>query len=120
MSRASSAHVDTEKVSPPRPFEGMPAFSALLASDPDLQVYRSFNDLASRNLLCMQSELFDLEDRLRYLDEQAQRIMDTNAEGAGDVKLAAKSWNYALESERSKERVRIMREIRLLLAQYRT
>ena len=110
---------DIEKNLDKKTPEGIVAFSALLASDPALQVYRSFNELASRNLVCMQSELFELEERLRYLDEEDQHLVDSGVEGSGEVKQAAKSWTFALQSERERERVTLTRQIRSLLAEYR-
>lgn len=99
--------------------DGIAAFSALLASDPSLQVYRSFNELASRNLVCMQSELFELEDRLNALDEDDQRVVDSGMPGSAEIRQAMGSWTFALQDERQQDRVKIMRQIRTLLADYR-
>ena len=117
--------VDTEKSTSPKALlEGVASLSDLLSSDRDLQVYRKFGSLASRNLLCMQSELFDLETRLKFLDEEDSQIIASETKGYGDVLQSAKSWQYCLErqseDERTKERVRLMREVRGLLAEYRT
>ncbi|KAL9057709.1 MAG: hypothetical protein Q9162_002183 [Coniocarpon cinnabarinum] len=109
---------DVEKDAQAGPLEGIAAFSALLASDPSLQVYRSFRELTARNLVCMQSELFELEDKLKALDEDDRRLIELGSEDAADARQAAKSWTFALQTGRDKERVKITRQIRSLLADY--
>jgi len=126
-SNASQAH-DIER--PPEPqrqyLEGFPSLSALLSSDPDLQVYRRFNRLAARNLLYLQAEILDLESRLKEFD--AEDVEIANAEDdEGDwmeVKLNARCWEVFREraeqgEEKEKERMKLIRELRERLAEYR-
>lgn len=126
-SKASQMH-DIER--PPEPqrqyLEGFPSLSALLSSDPDLQVYRRFNRLASRNLLYLQAEILDLEWRLKEFD--AEDVEIANAEDdEGDwmeVKLSARCWEVFREraeqgEEKERKRMRLIRELRERLAEYR-
>lgn len=120
MDNLSGAEQRTESL---KMLPGVASLSALLASDRDLQVFRKFDALASRNLVCMQSELFELEARLHFLDEEDCQIISSKAEGYADVLQSSKSWQYCVErqseDERARERVQLMRELRRSLAEYR-
>lgn len=68
---------DPEHVMPPTStrhpagyLRGFPDFSAYVASDPDLEIYRRFNRLSARNILYLQSELLSLEAQLERFDAE--------------------------------------------------
>ncbi|OCL02415.1 hypothetical protein AOQ84DRAFT_423003 [Glonium stellatum] len=103
--------------------EGFPSVSALLSSDPDLQVYRRFNSLASRNLLYLQAEILDLEARLEELDAADLEAANVEDSEWMEVKLSARCWEAFTEKvengeEREVERIRLIRQIRERLAEY--
>ena len=80
--------------SPPRkpPSPGFAAFGDLLSTDPDLQIYHTFNDLASRNLAYLQSELLVLQAEIEGLDELNRREAEIRAEGWMEKQLPARCW----------------------------
>jgi len=47
---------------------GYPALARFIGSDKDFFVFRRFNTLSARNLLFLQGELIELEERLQELD----------------------------------------------------
>ncbi|ORX94882.1 hypothetical protein BCR34DRAFT_608126 [Clohesyomyces aquaticus] len=105
--------------------EGFPALSALLASDPDLQVYRRFNRLASRNLLYLQADILDLETRLKEYDTEDLEVSNSKDEGGEwmEVKLNARCWEVFREKaergeEKEQQRMRLIRDIRERMAEY--
>ncbi|OCK98222.1 uncharacterized protein K441DRAFT_482695, partial [Cenococcum geophilum 1.58] len=103
--------------------EGFHSLSALLASDPDLQVYRRFDSLASRNLLYLQAEILDLEARLEELDTADLEVANAEESEWMEVKLSARCWEAFVEKaesgeEREAERMRLIRQIRERLAEY--
>ena len=51
------------------PPNGYALFSVLIARHPELEVYRRFRRLSSRNLLYLQSELFSIEAQLDQMDK---------------------------------------------------
>lgn len=64
----------------PARIEGYPSFAYFIARDGDAAIYRKFDQLSARSLLYLQSELHELEGKLRQLDrEDAQ---DSNNEEA--------------------------------------
>lgn len=128
MALKPSPTVDIEQ--PPKPkkeyLEGFPSLSALLSSDPDLQVYRRFNRLASRNLLYLQAEILDLEARLKEFDADDVDIAGAEEDGSDwmDIKLNARCWEVFREraeqgNKKEHERMKLIREIRERLAEYR-
>ena len=48
--------------------QGYPEFAKFLCSDRDFFIFRKFNELAVRNLLYLQDELAELEEKLRTMD----------------------------------------------------
>ncbi|KAF2193950.1 hypothetical protein K469DRAFT_548266 [Zopfia rhizophila CBS 207.26] len=118
---------DVEQPSPASKqyLEGFPRLSALTASDPDLQVYRRFNRLASRNLLYLQAEILDLEARLKEFDAEDLELASAEEEGGDwmEVKLSARCWEVFREraeqgEKREKERMGLIKELRERLAEY--
>ncbi|KAK1623490.1 hypothetical protein BDP81DRAFT_332022 [Colletotrichum phormii] len=71
-------------------------FAEFSASDPELTIFRSFQVLASRNLLYLQSAMLEIENEMRELDEEDARDM-MNLE----VLLSTKCWETF--SARAKE-----------------
>lgn len=127
FSSKPSQAVDLEQSSPrtqKKYLEGFHSLSALLASDPDLQVYRRFDSLASRNLLYLQAEILDLEARLEELDAADLEVANAEESEWMEVKLSARCWEAFAEKaesgeEREVERMRLIRQIRECLAEYR-
>ncbi|OCK75096.1 hypothetical protein K432DRAFT_309310 [Lepidopterella palustris CBS 459.81] len=115
------------ELSPPQPakryLEGFPSLSALLASDPDLQVFRRFDRLASRNLLYLQAEILDLEARLDEFDAADLEVAAAEESGWIEVTLSARCWEVFAEKanlgeERESERMKLVLQIRERLAEY--
>jgi hypothetical protein len=99
---------------------GFPDFAAYIASDAELAIYRRFSRLSARNLLYLQSELLELEravDGFDTEDLQEQRGPDI------DEARIPRRWEEFVEMsekrEKEKERMRIVREVRRLMKEYR-
>lgn len=105
------------------PAPGFAAFGSFLGSDPDLQIYRKFNDLASRNLACMQSQLMALHTEIERLDELDRHDAETRPDGWMERQRPARSWEV-LESkaaegdEREKKRMDLILRLRNLMSEY--
>jgi len=98
---------------------GYAEFSAYIASDSDLQIFRSFKDLTSRNLLMLQSELLSLEARLRSIDqEEYQSIVEAKLncddEELIKLRLGIEHWETFVEeaSQSDANQSKTQREIR--------
>jgi hypothetical protein len=67
---------------------GYPDLAAWIAHDPDNEsfVFRKFNRLSARNLLNLQNEMLDLEERIDKLDREMGESKDPN------VLLSMKRW----------------------------
>ena len=123
----SQNHDIEQPPDPPKQYlEGFPSLSALLSSDPDLQVYRRFNRLASRNLLYLQAEVLDLEARLKESDAEDLAVANAEEDGGDwmEVKLNARCWEVFREraergEEKERERMKLIRELRGRMAEYR-
>lgn len=106
-----------------KPAPGFAAFGEFLAGDPDLQVYRKFEALASRNLAYLQSELMALSDEIRRLDDADCQAAATRDEGWMEDQLPARCWEVlerkAAEGSGSEmQRMRLVKRLRLLMAEY--
>ena len=68
------AAADVEHIYPEARRDGFPAVADWIARDPDNEtfIFRRFDELSVRNLLNLQSELIELETRLRALDEETR------------------------------------------------
>ena len=103
---------------------GFSALASLQSSDPDLQVYRRFASLASRNLAYLQSELMALEAEIASLDEEDVRDADEEAEGWLEKQLPARCWEVLERNandehnERDMQRMRLVRKLRSLMSDY--
>jgi antirestriction protein len=99
---------------------GYPSLAAFIASDVDQStlIFRQFDRLAARNLLCLQGELSLLEQSQDRLDEEYKTCSDvTEAESARDwaiLREKAASGTYVKE----RERMDLMMEIRKKTKEY--
>ena len=102
---------------------GYSAAASWLARDPDNEtfVFRKFDKLAALRLLCLQSELLDLEKRLEDMHVTTVESEDL------DVKEAAKTWETLVSQARegqgqvpgAVERMELVTEIGVKLDKYR-
>jgi len=74
----------SEKIQTLQYCPGHPELAAFQASDPDVAVFRKFNELGCRNLIEMQSILFALERDLRMVDERIDKSRTAKAESTLD------------------------------------
>ncbi|VUC31210.1 unnamed protein product [Clonostachys rosea] len=91
---------------------------AALDRDNETFIYRKFDELAARNLLYLQSELFFLEKRLNEFDKN-----DANSEDM-DLKDAARTWETLIQrhgagNEEAQARMDLILRIRGKLREYR-
>ena len=101
--------------------KGYPSLAAFIASDCDKStaIYRRFDRLSARNLLYLQSELLELEARQDALDAE-------DSCGLIEDKESSRNWQVlqrrAAEpgNTKQKERVKVLKEIRELMKEYRT
>ena len=102
---------------PPPYFSSYATFSQFIASDSELFLYRNFQTLSSRNLLYLQSQLTELENRLREFDEDDAEQLNN------EILLSAKCWETfstrAKEHPREAERMEVIQEIRVKMKEYR-
>ena len=113
---------DPERNPEKPPLTGYPSFSALISSDPDLQIYRRFDRLSARNILYLQSELLEAERRLDEFDAVDQT--DAAFYGDLDVMLSIRCWeSFARKAKagnaRERERMELIRRTRELVKEYR-
>ncbi|KAF2204293.1 hypothetical protein GQ43DRAFT_388278 [Delitschia confertaspora ATCC 74209] len=119
-----SKNDDISETVQPKPYlEGFPSLSALLSSDPDLQVYRRFNRLTARNLLYLQAEILDLETRLKEFDTEDLEVVSSEESEWMEVKLSSQCWEVFRERAedgcpREKERLDLILKVRERLGDY--
>jgi hypothetical protein len=109
----SSSDVEVVATPPPVPSDhhprGYPALASFIGSDKDFFVFRRFNTLSARNLLYLQDELIQLEDKLLEIDLQESR-------SGGQVEL----WNcHSRREDSNQQRKALMAEAREKLREYR-
>lgn len=100
--------------------KGYPSLAAFIASDCDKStaIYRRFDRLSARNLLYLQSELLELEARQDALDAE-------DLCGSMEDKESSRNWQVLQKraaepgNSRQKERVKVLKEIRKLMKEYR-
>jgi hypothetical protein len=73
--------------------EGYPKLALLQGANKELNIFRSFGYLNARNVLYLQAELIDLEDRLK-------RHTESDLNGAGNRSKYSRNW---FKLSRSKE-----------------
>jgi hypothetical protein len=109
----------TEEVELAKLRDGYPALAAWLACDSDDEtlIFRRFSNLAARNILHMQAELFAIE----------QEILDADAVARGSLEGMVASMRWETLIKRSKEattpehkRVKDMERLQNLLKAYCT
>ncbi|KAL8857232.1 MAG: hypothetical protein Q9178_006158 [Gyalolechia marmorata] len=88
-----STSVDIELAIPstqrPTRLEGYPSFAQFIASDSDAAIYRKYAHLSARNLLYLQSELHELQERLQDLDREDAKDIHNQ-----DARKVARNWEY--------------------------
>ncbi|KAI0870663.1 hypothetical protein GGS24DRAFT_492839 [Hypoxylon argillaceum] len=90
--------------------DGYPYLAAFIASDRDGST--TFNRLAARNLLILQSELAELEAKLDYFDKEDG--------GARETLQSLRNWNdYKSRAGGGPERIDLINDIRRTLKEYR-
>ncbi|GAW25748.1 hypothetical protein SAMD00023353_1201590 [Rosellinia necatrix] len=73
--------------------EGYADFSKLIGSEPELSVYRRFDALRARNLLCLQRELQALEALLQSFDDDDQAdLIASSGSREHNTLCSAKLW----------------------------
>lgn len=99
---------------------GHASFARFISSDPELSVYRRFNHISARNILYLQSEISDLEERLREFDAEdyrEERLANT------DHIQRTRCWRTFSARVRSpgreKEKMELILRIRVLVKEYR-
>ncbi len=84
-----------------------------MASDRDKTalIFKRFDRLAARNLLCLQSELAELESQLDQFDRDDQRSQDTMQ--------SLRNWQaYRARATQEPERMELMTRIRKTMREY--
>lgn len=117
--------MDSEKGRMPKEYlNGIPLFSAVLASSPDLQVFQRFNRLATRNLLYLQAEMADIEARLNQFDADDLAVSRTsNMDEVFRVQTNAHCWeSFRTRAEngdvQERARMDLILRLREAMAQY--
>jgi hypothetical protein len=112
----AEAHRDIEMHQRKNFVNGYPSLAAFIASDRDnsTSIYRGYHRLASRNLLYLEAELFELEKRQDELDEEDLR-------GDLTAKQYARDWPTLNSSDnpRCRERRELLDKIRDKIKEYR-
>lgn len=115
-------HADIE-LSPHYQRAGYTAAAQWLAADADNEtlVFRKFDRLAALNLLYLQSEILELEDRVNKMHHEAEN-------GDMSVMTAARSWEKLVSQsrqglpevqERARGKMELIRELREKIREYR-
>ncbi|KAK1597512.1 uncharacterized protein LY79DRAFT_388688 [Colletotrichum navitas] len=93
--------------------------SAWLSQDPDSEtfIFRKFNDLSARNILYLQCELLELEEKLKRIDEKVW------PNGSIELKDAARTWEELLDQAKrpnsmASEMMTAVTEVREKLKEY--
>jgi hypothetical protein len=113
--------------------EGHADFSAYIAIDPDLEIFRRFTKLSARNLLYLQSELasleawfddFDREDELKLLHASQGEKMDISLRNRNweSFVVIAEADSTVVIGEEEKRQVSKMKQVmklRRVIGEYR-
>ena len=96
--------------------DGYPSFAHFIARDADAAIYRKYAHLSARNLLYLQSELHELEERLQQMDEEDAKCMNDER-----AQKAARYWTHYSNPDNARAcQHKILQEnIRLKLKEYR-
>ena len=114
------SYPDGNRSAQTRYVKGYPSFAAFIASDTDksTHIYRRFDRLCARNLLCLQAELAELE-------AQQDRLDDDDFSATTEQKRYVRNWGALRQkaaegSMRERERLNVAMKIREKLQQYRS
>lgn len=106
----------------PLPLEGYAAVAGWIALDPDNEtfVFRKFDRLAARNLLCIQSELLSIEKELAVFDGQDARAAQDDLR----AKDATRTWETLVSRSKagddgSRRRIELLEKLRSKIKGYR-
>ena len=102
---------------------GFATLASFQSSDPELQLYRSFSTLSSRNLAYLQAELTALETEIAAMDDQERSEAQAREEGWMERLRPARCWEVSERkagegSAREAERMRLMGKLRSLMGEY--
>lgn len=113
---SSNVNIANPKLSLPPRFEGYPSLAEFIAIDGDAAIYRKFGHLSARNLLYMQSELHELEERLKELDQE-----DVSRTANDEAQKAARDWRHFSDpgNARAEKHRALQAVIRVKLKDYR-
>ncbi|KAH8165669.1 hypothetical protein CIB48_g2578 [Xylaria polymorpha] len=105
----------------PLPLEGYAAVAGWIALDPDNEtfVFRKFDRLAARNLLCIQSELLSIEKELAVFDGQDARAAQDDLR----AKDATRTWETLVSRSKagddgSRRRIELLEKLRSKIKGY--
>ena len=107
----------------PKTAPGFATLSALQSSDSDIQIFRRFSQLSTRNLAYLQAEMVALEVEIDAMDVEDRKIAFEKPRDWIEHDLSARSWEVmerkAREgSERDFERMTLVKKLRALTAEY--
>ncbi|KAK8109230.1 hypothetical protein PG984_015031 [Apiospora sp. TS-2023a] len=99
---------------PPPPLNNYSTFASFIAGDIDKStlIFHRFDKLAARNLLMMQSELYELQTELDSIDRQDA--------SSNESRNATQDWvDFKKRGESEPRRMQLVLEIRSLMSEYR-
>ena len=101
---------------PPARLEGYPTFADFISRDSDAAIYRKYSRLSSRNLLYLQSEVHELEERLQLLDNE-----DAKNNGCEESQKAARNWSHFSDPKNKKasQHRALQKDISVKVKEYR-
>ncbi|KAK3297131.1 uncharacterized protein B0H64DRAFT_391417 [Chaetomium fimeti] len=94
--------------------DGFPSLAAFMASDRDktTKIFKRFDRLAARNLLCLQSELVEIESQLDQFDRDDQ--------GNREMMQTLRNWGaYKTRCANEPKRMQLMARLRSTMREYR-
>lgn len=106
----------------PTRLQGYPTFAQFIARDSDAAIYRKFSHLSARNLLYLQSELHELEERLQTLDAEDGKHPGNEEDLDGQqAQKSARNWDrYSdMTNDRACQHRALQKEIRAKIKEYR-
>jgi hypothetical protein len=113
--------------------EGHADFSAYIAIDPDLEIFRRFTKLSARNLLYLQSELASLEAWFDDFDREDElKILHASQGEKMDISLRNRNWESFVvmaetdsnpdpgeEEKRQASKMKQVMKLRRVIGEYR-
>lgn len=97
---------------------GFPSFADFIAADADAAIYRRYERLSARNLLYLQSALYELEGKLEEMDAEDVKERESHER---EAQKRARLWpHYARgDNERAGRHRKLQEEIEVKLRTYR-